>query len=76
MIPDHTRDRTGIFPEKLPMLIAEKKKGRKKIRYIRPIDVQTNAYVRLNSLSPLLKKKERTIMPAPARKRINLKIND
>jgi hypothetical protein len=76
IIPNHTRDKAGIFPEKLLILIAEKKKGKKKIRYIKPIDIQAKASIRLSSRFPLLKKNARRIMPAPAKNNKLLKIND
>jgi hypothetical protein len=75
-IPVHTSDREGIFPEIFLVLMAEKKKGRKKTRYIRIIDVQKNPSVWVSSRFPVDKKKARTIMPAPARKSRTLKNND
>jgi hypothetical protein len=75
-MPIHTIIREGILAEKLPMLTAEKKKGRKKKRYITDMEVHMNLSFSVNSLPSVVKRKARTRIPAPARKRINLKNRD
>jgi hypothetical protein len=75
-IASHTIESTGIFSEKFLVLITVKKKGRKKTRYITPIDAQIKISVRVSSLFPLKEKKANKIIPAPARKRIILINND
>jgi hypothetical protein len=69
-------DITGVFLEKLEMSILEKKNGRKKTRYMSPIDVQTNTSILLSSRSPVVRKNARIIIPAPARNNRNLKSED
>jgi hypothetical protein len=66
----------GILPEKLPVLITEKKNGKKNIRYIKPIEVQIKPSIAVSSLSPLDIKKARATIPAPARKISTLKSKD
>jgi hypothetical protein len=66
----------GIFPEKLPMVMAEKKKGVKKTRYMTPMDTHIKISLSDSSLPLLKREKARTMIPAPKRKRINLKNDD
>jgi hypothetical protein len=66
----------GIFPEKLPMFMAEKKNGIKNTRYITPIDTHVKMSSANSSLPRLKRKKARTTIPAPIRKRMNLKTDD
>jgi hypothetical protein len=63
----------GIFDEKLPMLITEKKKGRNRKRYITDMETHINLSMPVNSLPSLVKQKASTMMPAPKRNRKNLK---
>jgi hypothetical protein len=65
-----------IFPEKLLMFMAEKKNGIKNTRYITPIDVHEKMPSAVSSLSRLKREKARTTIPAPIRKRMNLKTDN
>jgi hypothetical protein len=75
-IPNQIIVNEGIFAEKLPMLIAEKKKGKKNTRYITAMDIHMKISLPDNSLSRLKRKKARRTIPAPTKKRISLKSSD
>jgi hypothetical protein len=66
----------GIFPEKLPVSMAEKKNGIKNTTYITPIETHVKMSAADSSLPRLKRKKARATIPAPIRKRMNLKIDD
>jgi hypothetical protein len=66
----------GIFLEKLPVGMTEKKKGIKKTRYIIPMDIHIKISRSERTPPRLKRKKARRTIPAPKRKRINLKNDD
>jgi hypothetical protein len=69
-------DMAGIFLVKLLILTIEKKNGRKKTKYITPIDIQIKTSDSVSFLFPLIRKKARITIPAPARNNSNLTISD
>jgi hypothetical protein len=66
----------GICPEKLAILRDVKKKGIKRTRYMTPMDIQVNISFSESVLPRVKRKKARRTIPAPKRKRMNLKNDD
>jgi hypothetical protein len=75
-MPDQIIVIEGIFTEKLPAFMAEKKNGIKNARYITPVDTHVKMSAAESSLPRLKRKKAIVTIPAPARKRITLKSSD
>ena len=76
LIPVHTKARGGIFAEKVPRRITEKKNGVKNTRYIKAIEIQIKAVDSLISFSPVERKNASAIIPAPNKNRTILKNTD